>query len=169
MKLVYICSPCRGDYEKNITKAQEYCREAIGMGVIPIAPHVYFTQFLSDLYPEERKLGMTAGLELLKLCTEVWVYGMAHPSEGMAAEISMAKRLGIPVRDAVDVYTNRPAPPPPSPGSVTITIPGFEAMAVCNEHLNRPPITVELDGSIILDLAKKLRENPGASFTIGGE
>lgn len=71
MKLVYICSPCRGDYERNITKAQEYCREAISMGVIPITPHVYFTQFLNDLYPEERKLGMTAGLELLKLCSEV--------------------------------------------------------------------------------------------------
>lgn len=27
MKLTYICSPCRGDYEKNIIKAQEYCRE----------------------------------------------------------------------------------------------------------------------------------------------
>ena len=26
MKLAYICSPCRGDYEKNIIKAQEYCR-----------------------------------------------------------------------------------------------------------------------------------------------
>ncbi|XCH78307.1 MAG: DUF4406 domain-containing protein [Candidatus Dehalobacter alkaniphilus] len=104
MKLVYICSPCRGDYEKNIIKAQGYCREAISMGVIPIAPHVYFTQFLSDLYPEERKLGMTAGLELLKLCTEVWVYGMANPSEGMVAEIKLAEKLGIPVRDAVEVY-----------------------------------------------------------------
>lgn len=29
MKLAYICSPCRGDYEKNIIKAQEYCREAM--------------------------------------------------------------------------------------------------------------------------------------------
>jgi len=104
MKLVYICSPCRGDYEKNITKAQEYCREAISMGVVPIAPHVYFTQFLNDLYPEERKLGMTAGLELLKLCAEVWVYGMDNPSEGMKAEIELAKELRIPVRDAVEVY-----------------------------------------------------------------
>ena len=28
-KLVYICSPCRGDIEKNIEKAQRYCREAV--------------------------------------------------------------------------------------------------------------------------------------------
>ena len=42
-KLVYICSPCRGDVEKNIEKAQRYCREAVELwdDVIPIAPHVY--------------------------------------------------------------------------------------------------------------------------------
>ena len=28
-KLVYICSPCRGDIEKNIEKAQRYCRDAV--------------------------------------------------------------------------------------------------------------------------------------------
>ena len=28
-RLVYICSPCRGDIEKNIEKAQRYCREAV--------------------------------------------------------------------------------------------------------------------------------------------
>ena len=26
-KLVYICSPCRGDVEKNIEKAQRYCEQ----------------------------------------------------------------------------------------------------------------------------------------------
>lgn len=35
MKLTYICSPCRGDYEKNIIKAQEYCREAMNDGLLP--------------------------------------------------------------------------------------------------------------------------------------
>ena len=36
MKLAYICSPCRGDYEKNIIKAQEYCREAMNDGLLPL-------------------------------------------------------------------------------------------------------------------------------------
>lgn len=53
MKMTYICSPCRGDYEKNITKAQEYCREALLEGLLPIAPHVYFTQFIDDTHPKE--------------------------------------------------------------------------------------------------------------------
>ena len=51
MKLAYICSPCRGDYEKNIIKAQEYCREAMNDGLLPLAPHVYFTQFVDDSNP----------------------------------------------------------------------------------------------------------------------
>lgn len=104
MKKVYICSPCRGDYEKNIQKAQGYCREAVQMGVIPIAPHVYLTQFLDDTIPEERTTGLNIGLELLKDCDEVWVYGMQNPSEGMKAEIELAGKLGIHVRDAVEVY-----------------------------------------------------------------
>ena len=63
-KLVYICSTCRGDIEKNIEKAQRYCREAVELrdDVIPIAPHVYFTQFLDDTKQEERAAGMDMGL-----------------------------------------------------------------------------------------------------------
>ena len=65
-KLVYICSPCRGDIEKNIEKAQRYCREAVELwdDVIPIAPHVYFTQFLDDTKQEERAAGIDMGLSL---------------------------------------------------------------------------------------------------------
>ena len=29
MKKVYICSPCRGDYENNIQRAKEYSRAAV--------------------------------------------------------------------------------------------------------------------------------------------
>ena len=37
MKKVYICSPCRGDYENNIQRAKEYSRAAAMKGCIPIA------------------------------------------------------------------------------------------------------------------------------------
>lgn len=52
-KLIYICSPCRGNdgnYEHNIEMAQYYCRTVMHMfpNLLPIAPHVYFTQFLDD-------------------------------------------------------------------------------------------------------------------------
>ena len=95
MKMVYICSPCRGDYENNIAAAKRYCRRAIIDGVVPIAPHVYFTQFLDDDIGDERKLGMKAAIELLELCHEVWVYG--DPTEGMTAEIKYAQYLCKPI------------------------------------------------------------------------
>lgn len=103
-RLIYICSPLRGDIERNIRKAQTYCREAVEFGVIPLAPHIYFTQFLDDRIPHERKIGMELGNEILKKCKEVWVYGIQNPSEGMKAEIELAKKFGIPVRDAVEIY-----------------------------------------------------------------
>jgi len=85
MKKVYICSPLRGNYEYNIQQAKKYCREALFEGYIPIAPHIYFTQFLDDTNDTERRLGMKCGIELLDMCDELWVYG--EPSEGMKMEI----------------------------------------------------------------------------------
>ena len=100
-KLVYICSPCRGDYEKNIREARGYCQVVIKNypDVIPIAPHIYFTQFLDDTNPTERSLGMEAGLALLDMCDEIWVYGLNNPSKGMQAEIDYALKNGIKIRD----------------------------------------------------------------------
>lgn len=105
-KLVYICSPCRGDYEKNIREARGYCEAVIKNypDVIPIAPHVYFTQFLDDTKPTERSLGMEAGLALLDKCDEIWVYGLNNPSEGMQAEIDYAQKKGIKIRDGFDIF-----------------------------------------------------------------
>lgn len=92
-KLIYICSPCRGNdgnYEHNIEMAQYYCRTVMHMfpNLLPIAPHVYFTQFLDDSDPCERRMGIVAGMELLEQCSEVWVFGMENPSAGMKAERS---------------------------------------------------------------------------------
>lgn len=93
MKKVYICSPLRGDYVANTAAARGYCREAVDAGHLPVAPHIYLTQFLDDDKPEERRLGLELGQQLLKDCDELWVYG--EPSEGMKAEIELAKKLGI--------------------------------------------------------------------------
>ena len=99
-KLIYICSPLRGDYQENQRKAKQHCREALQAGYIPIAPHIYFTQFLDDENPDERQQGMAAGLELLQMCQELWAYippgGL--PSSGMQQEISCAIEQGIEVK-----------------------------------------------------------------------
>ena len=35
------------------------------------------------------------GMEMLKLCDELWAFG--EPTEGMRMEVAQAERLGIPV------------------------------------------------------------------------
>lgn len=100
-KFVYICSPLRGDIKKNIEKARNYCRDAVLLypDVVPIAPHVYFTQFLDDNNPAERSLGMDNGIELLALCDEIWVFGIENTSAGMRNEIEYAKLHELPIRN----------------------------------------------------------------------
>ncbi len=97
MKLVYICSPYRGDTEHNLIKARGFCRFACNEGVIPIAPHLHNTQFLDDSIPEEREAGLHMGLELLKRVDELWAFGN-RISEGMKAEIDMASQNGVKIR-----------------------------------------------------------------------
>ena len=96
MKLVYIASPLRGDYSKNIKKATEYCEKACSLGVLAFAPHLYFTQFYNDTIPEQREKGLEMGLSMLEKCEELWVMG-THISQGMRGEIAHAKSLGIPI------------------------------------------------------------------------
>ena len=96
-KIVYICSPLRGDLEGNIAKANFYSRFGYEQGCIPIAPHAIFTQFLNDGNPNERKSGMAMGLELLDRCDELWAFGPLI-SDGMKKEIEHARRKDIPIR-----------------------------------------------------------------------
>ena len=106
-KKIYICSPCRGDYEKNIDNAATYSGICFRMGYIPVTPHIYFTRFMDDTNSKERSMAMEAGMQLLLECSEVWVFGLDHPSEGMQAEIALAIRHGIPIRDGEEILKNR--------------------------------------------------------------
>ena len=95
-KLIYICSPYKGNVVKNTKFAIECCKYAMPHG-IPFAPHLYFTQFLDDRNPEEREKGLEYGLQILEMCDEVWVFG-EHISEGMGREIRTAEKLGKAVK-----------------------------------------------------------------------
>lgn len=176
MKKVYICSPCRGDYENNIQRAKEFSRAAVECGCIPVTPHIYLTQFMDDTIPAERELGLSVGRELVLMCDELWAFGLDCPTAGMAAEIELARERGIPVHNGYERITGTGGETAddgqkdekPEIGSVTLHLPAFKAMAVCNQHLDHGPITVKLDGGIILDLADRLRMDPGTDIEIGG-
>ncbi len=97
-KKVYICSPYRGDTSLNTEKAKRFCKWAVlEKNVQPVAPHIYFTQFLEDDVPLQREIGMDMGIQLLRECSEIWVLG-EKLSDGMAREIEEAGRLGMPIR-----------------------------------------------------------------------
>ena len=101
MKMVYICSPLRGDIDENIKRATRYCEFAANCGVIPLAPHVAWNGIFNDTIPEKRELALKLGLELLHRCDEVWVMG-GEISQGMRSEIEAANRLHIPVNYILD-------------------------------------------------------------------
>ena len=92
---VYICSPHRGNVNFNIKRARYYCRFAVNRGRIPLAPHLYFPQFVSEKY--ERNKAFAMNYELMGICREVWVFGN-DITEGMSREIAHAKAIGIRVR-----------------------------------------------------------------------
>lgn len=93
--VVYICSPYAGDIDGNTEKARKYSRFAVDNGVIPIAPHLLFPQFISE--ETERDLAMFINLVLLTKCLELWVFG-SHVSEGMQAEIDKAEQRNMKIR-----------------------------------------------------------------------
>ena len=96
MKKVYICAPLSGDVQGNLEKAKRYSEYALRCGAAPVTPHFY-ALCLDDNIPEEREMGMAAGLSLLWFCDEVWVFS-DQPTEGMRDEIKLAHNLNIKVR-----------------------------------------------------------------------
>jgi hypothetical protein len=101
--MIYVCSPYRGDIIANIAFAKRCCLEVIKAGKTPFAPHLFFTQFLNDDILEERERGISCGLEVLSLCSEIWVF-CDKITEGMRAEIGYAKQYGVEVLYVDNTY-----------------------------------------------------------------
>ena len=100
MERVYIISRYRADTHKeqefNLEVARHFCRKIIDEGNIPVAPHLYYTQFLDDSYPKDRELGLSLGLQDLRKADRfLMVVGDGQVSEGMKGELIEASRYGI--------------------------------------------------------------------------
>ena len=92
--LVYIASPYAGETEDNISRAKGYCRFAVSKGVIPLAPHLLYPQFMDDSDEDQRILGLRFAIALLCRCDELWVFG-EKVSAGMEKEIEKAEKRGM--------------------------------------------------------------------------
>ena len=102
MKRVYICSPCRGDTKTNIENARKYCRAVVELGYLPIAPHLFFQQFMDYDVLKEHESSMNMARELLFTCDEIWVFGKNYPTVGMKREMNWA--IGhMPVLDGFEM------------------------------------------------------------------
>ena len=79
MRRVIIESPYAGDVSRNLAYARAALRDSLLRGESPIASHLLYTQegVLDDLIPEERELGLRAGLEW-SLQTEAVIFYMDH-------------------------------------------------------------------------------------------
>lgn len=93
--LVYICSPYRGDPERNAEKTRGYSRFAVDQGMIPLAPYLLLPQYMKE--EKERDLILFMDLVLLGKCSEVWVFG-SEITDGMKLEIGKAKKRRMTVR-----------------------------------------------------------------------
>ena len=100
MKRVYVCAPLGGSIEENLKKVKIYTAYALRCGTAPVVPHFY-AECLDDAKPAEREMGMSAGLALLWLSDEMWIFGDSFTS-GMQNEIQFCKNLNIRVRNIAD-------------------------------------------------------------------
>jgi hypothetical protein len=99
MRRVILESPYAGDIEANVAYARAAVRDSLLRGEAPIASHLLYTQpgVLRDEVPEERRLGLEAGLAWREAAEATVVYVDRGVSSGMSYGISMAREAGRPV------------------------------------------------------------------------
>jgi len=97
MTRVLIESPYAGDIESNVRYARQCVLDSLkNHGEYPLASHIFYTQVLDDSIPEERELGISAGL--------AWRVGIAYAvfyvdrgwSSGMLRAKELYESEGIP-------------------------------------------------------------------------
>ena len=94
--LVVVESPFAGDVAKNIRYARACMRDALLRGEYPFVMHLLYTQdgILDDDVPEERKLGIEAGLAWCRYARKTVVYTDLGISPGMELGIQRAREEG---------------------------------------------------------------------------
>lgn len=96
-KLVYIESPFAGDRKRNAAYLKACMLDSLKRGEAPFASHALYTQFLDDDVPEERALGIEAGLAWGAKAELTVVYIDLGISGGMKLGIDRALAEGRPV------------------------------------------------------------------------
>jgi len=87
------------EMQGNIEYARDALRDCFKRGEAAYASHLLYPQVFSDAKPEERKAGMLAGWEWMRMAQLVAVYVDRGKTPGMLAGITRAHSLGIAVEE----------------------------------------------------------------------
>ena len=90
--LIYVCSP--EDETKNPAQTKFACYLISKHGHVPIAPRLYFPQFIHNNTESLRN-------ELLSICDQMWVIGSA--TDSMKDEMEMALQEHIPIEHFINM------------------------------------------------------------------
>lgn len=98
-RLVVVESPYAGDVEANVAYAKRCVLDCLHRGESPYASHLFFTQpdLLDDLDPEQRRIGIEAGLAWGAAASLVCFYVDRGWSSGMRQGYLAAITRGTPV------------------------------------------------------------------------
>jgi len=96
MRLVIVESPYAGNVTLNVRYARAALRDCLTRGEAPFASHLLYTQdgVLDDYNPEQRRLGIAAGLEWARVCEHVVFYLDLGWSPGMLAALERHTKDG---------------------------------------------------------------------------
>ena len=99
MRRVYLESPYAGDVPANVAYARECVADCLRRGESAYASHLFFTQpgILDDTIPEQRALGIQAGLAWAEVADATVVYMDRGVSPGMQFGIDAAEKAGRPI------------------------------------------------------------------------
>jgi hypothetical protein len=98
-RLVIIESPYAGDVDANVAYARRAMRDSLDRGEYPIASHLLYTQpgILDDSVPEERALGIAAGLAWRAVADRAVFYVDLGWSTGMTAARELYRKELFPI------------------------------------------------------------------------
>jgi hypothetical protein len=97
MVKVILESPYAGDIERNIEYARLCMKDSLMRGESPIVSHLLYTQVLNDKIPEERNIGIEAGLAWMDAADMHVFYVDYGFSEGMITANKKAEQMGISI------------------------------------------------------------------------
>ncbi len=96
---VILESPYAGDVKRNVEYAQQCMLDCLMRNESPIVSHLLYTQVLDDNIPEDRKLGIAAGLAWIDVVDKHVFYIDYGYSVGMLAAKELAEKSGIRIEE----------------------------------------------------------------------